>query len=245
MEFLRHIAQREWHHLNLCNNYATKTCVPQLCPPCSLWKSESKCCSVMSDSLWPHGLHRPWNSPGQNTGVGSVQFSSIAQSCPTLCNPLDCSTQISLSSTTPRVCLNSCPLSQWCHPIISSSVIPTGEGSSSLLQRITQPRAELRSPALQVDSLPAEQPGSPRILEWVSYPFSSQSRNQTGVSRIAGRFFTSWPTREVLFSTAYKFTAFLLSHGYTFCSLEKWTVMTSSQRKPQSWPVHPHYIFKC
>ena len=33
--------------------------------------------------------------------------------------------------------------------------------------------------------------GSPRILEWVAYPFSrgtSQPRNQTGVSSIAGRF---------------------------------------------------------
>ena len=28
-------------------------------------------CSVMSDSLWPHGLRSPWNSLGQNTGVGS------------------------------------------------------------------------------------------------------------------------------------------------------------------------------
>ena len=27
--------------------------------------------SVMSGSLWPHGLHSPWNSPGQNTGVSS------------------------------------------------------------------------------------------------------------------------------------------------------------------------------
>ena len=27
-------------------------------------------------------------------------------------------------SSSPRVCSNSCPLSQWCHPIISSSVIP-------------------------------------------------------------------------------------------------------------------------
>ena len=26
---------------------------------------------VMSDSLWPHGLYRLWNSPGQNTGVDS------------------------------------------------------------------------------------------------------------------------------------------------------------------------------
>ena len=28
----------------------------------------------MSDSLWPHGLHSPWNSPGQNTGVGSLSL---------------------------------------------------------------------------------------------------------------------------------------------------------------------------
>ena len=38
-----------------------------------------------------------------------------------------------------------------------------------------------------------------RILEWVSFPFSrgsSQSRVQTQVSHIAGKFFTSWATRE-------------------------------------------------
>ena len=34
-----------------------------------LW-SESH--SVVSDSLRPHGLYSPWNSPGQNTGVGSL-----------------------------------------------------------------------------------------------------------------------------------------------------------------------------
>ena len=41
--------------------------------------------------------------------------------------------------------------------------------------------------------------GSPRILEWVAIPFSSGSswlRNWTGVSCIAGGFFTSWATRE-------------------------------------------------
>ena len=41
--------------------------------------------------------------------------------------------------------------------------------------------------------------GSPRILEWVAYPFSRGSswpRNQTGVSGIAGRFFTNWATWE-------------------------------------------------
>ena len=31
-------------------------------------------CSVVSDSLRPHGLYCPWNSPGQNTGVGSLSL---------------------------------------------------------------------------------------------------------------------------------------------------------------------------
>ena len=38
-----------------------------------------------------------------------------------------------------------------------------------------------------------------RILEWVAFPFSrgsSQPRNRTGVSCIAGRFSTNWPIRE-------------------------------------------------
>jgi len=38
-----------------------------------------------------------------------------------------------------------------------------------------------------------------RILEWVTFPFSrvsSKSRDQTQVSLLAGRFFTSWATRE-------------------------------------------------
>ena len=41
--------------------------------------------------------------------------------------------------------------------------------------------------------------GSPRILEWVAYSFSresSQPRNQTRVSCIAGGFFTNWDIRE-------------------------------------------------
>ena len=39
-----------------------------------------------------------------------------------------------------------------------------------------------------------------RILEWVAFPFfngSSQSKDRTQVTRIAGEFFTSWATREV------------------------------------------------
>ena len=59
--------------------------------------------SVMSDSVRPHRqqhtrLPRPWDSPGKNTRVGCHFFlqcmkakseSEVAQSCPTLSNPMD------------------------------------------------------------------------------------------------------------------------------------------------------------
>ena len=59
----------------------------------------------MSDSVWPHRqqpirLPCPWDSPGKNTGVGChfllqcmkvKSESEVAQSCPNLSNPMDCS----------------------------------------------------------------------------------------------------------------------------------------------------------
>ena len=36
--------------------------------------NESESRSVVSDSLWPPGLYSPWNSLGQNTGVGSLSL---------------------------------------------------------------------------------------------------------------------------------------------------------------------------
>ena len=53
-----------------------------------------------------------------------IQFSSVAQSCPTLCDPMDRSTPGLPVHPTPRVHSNLCALSWWCHPAISSSVIP-------------------------------------------------------------------------------------------------------------------------
>ena len=37
-------------------------------------ESESESRSVVSNSLWLHGLYSPWNSPGQNTGVDSLSL---------------------------------------------------------------------------------------------------------------------------------------------------------------------------
>ena len=37
-------------------------------------QNESESHSVVSDSLWPHGLYTPWNSPGQNTSLHQQIF---------------------------------------------------------------------------------------------------------------------------------------------------------------------------
>ena len=100
-----------------------------------LWKSK------LLSRVWlfvTHGLYSPWNSPGQNTGVGSL----------------------------------------------------------SLLQgNLPNPGIKLRSPALWQILYQLSHQGSPRILEWVAYPFSSgssQPRNRTRVSCIAGGLVTNW-----------------------------------------------------
>ena len=68
-----------------------------------------------------------------------VQFSSVAQLCLTLCDPMDCSTPGCITSCpsacpspTPRVYSNSRPSSRWCHPAISSSVVPFSSCLQSL-----------------------------------------------------------------------------------------------------------------
>ena len=76
----------------------------------------------------------------------------------------------------------------------------TGMGSLSLLQR-TFPTQELNWGLLYCRWIlyQLSQKGSPRILEWVAYPFSrgpSRSRNWARVSCIAGGFFTNWAIRQ-------------------------------------------------
>jgi len=108
----------------------------------TLWRnlmspeSESERHSLLSDSLWPHGLYSPWNSPGQNTGVGlAVPYSG--------------------GSSQPR---NQTQVSR-----IAGRFLP-----------------HCRQNLYQVSHKE-----NPRILEWVAYPFSrgsSRPRNRTGSS---------------------------------------------------------------
>ena len=74
----------------------------------------------------------------------------VAQSCPTLCNPMDCSL----------------PGSSVCG-ILQARILE--EVAMPLSRDLLDPGIQLRSPALQVDSLPTEPPESPGE----SFQFSS------------------------------------------------------------------------
>ena len=70
--------------------------------------------------------------------------------------------------------------------------MPSSRGAS-------QPRDRTQVSRIARGLYPLSHKGSPRILEWVADPFSRGSswpRNWTRVSCIAGRFFTSWDTKE-------------------------------------------------
>ena len=146
----------------------------------------------MSDSVRPYGpkptrLPLPWDSPGKNTGVGChfllqcmkvKNESEVAQSCPTLSNPMDRS-----------------PPGSSVHGIFQARVLERGAiAFSSHVQLFVTPKTVARqaplsmgfsrreywsglpfpspgdlpdsgikpwSPALQADSLPSEPPGKP------------------------------------------------------------------------------------
>ena len=104
-------------------------------------------------------------------------MSSVSQSCPTLYNPMEYTV----------------------HGILQARKLewvgfPFSRG-------LPKPGIAPRFPTLQADSLPAESSEKPNNTGVSSLSFSSGSsrpRNQTSVSCIVGRFFTSLATREAL-----------------------------------------------
>ena len=105
---------------------------------------------VLNVHISHQDLYSPWNSQGQNTGVGS-------------CSRLQ-------------------------------GIFPT-QGSNPALLHCGWSLYQL------------SHQGGPRILEWVAYPFSSrssQTRNQIGVSCIAGGFFTNRAIKEAHMHTVYQ-----------------------------------------
>ena len=114
-------------------------------------------------------------APGKPSRVVCcVVLRLVAQLCQTLCDPMDCSPP----GSSVRVIFQA--------RILEWVAMPSSRGSSQPRDR----RAGLPH-CTQILYYVSHQ-GRPRILEWVAYPFSRESpRNQTRVSCIAGRFFTS------------------------------------------------------
>ena len=71
------------------------------------------------------------------------QFSSVAQLCPTLCDPMNHSMSgLPVHHKLPKLS-NSCPSSWWCHPAISSSVVPSSSYPQSLPASRSFPTSQL------------------------------------------------------------------------------------------------------
>ena len=89
------------------------------------------------------------------------------------------------------------PMDYTDHGILQARILewvafPFSRGSS-------QPRDQTQSPILQADFLPAESQGKPKNTEVDSLSLFQQiswPRDQTGVSCIAGGFFTNWAIRQ-------------------------------------------------
>ena len=74
----------------------------------------------------------------------SVEFGSVTQSCPTLCDPMNHSTPgLPVHHQLPEFTQDSCPSSWWCHPAISSSVIAFSSCPQSLPASESFPMSQL------------------------------------------------------------------------------------------------------
>ena len=136
------------------------------------------------DAICPfHGYIHVLFIPSVDGSLGCCHFLVVvvAQSCLTLCDPMD----YSLPGSSVHE---------------DSPGKNTGVGCHALLQGIFPNQGSNPGlPHCRWILYCLSHQGSPRILERVAHPFfrgSSQSRNRTRVSCIAGRFFTSWATRR-------------------------------------------------
>ena len=163
--------------------------------------------------MWPHRRQptrcpRPWDSPGKNTGVGChfllqcmkvKSGSEVAQSCPTLRDPMDCSllgssTRGIFQARVPELDVMSCPI--LCNAMDCS---PPGSSVRGSLQA--------------------------RIPEWVAISFSRGSswpRDRTWISCIDKRILYHWATREaqivVYYILSNAFFCIYLDGGFFFFS---------------------------
>ena len=94
---------------------------------------------------------------------GKIHISSVAQLCPTLRIHGLQHARLSCPSPTPGAYSNSCPSSRWCHPTISSSVIPF----SSCLQSFPASGSFLMSQLFTSGGQSIGVSASASVLQWI------------------------------------------------------------------------------
>ena len=78
------------------------------------------------------------------TAFSSFQFSSVAQLCPTLWDPMNCSTPgLPVHHQLPELTQTQHPSGQWCHPAISSWIVPFSSCPQSLPASESFPMSQL------------------------------------------------------------------------------------------------------
>ena len=137
--------------------------------------------SVMSNSLWPHGL----------------QHARLP--CP---------------SPFPGVCSNSCPLNQWCHPTISSSVIPFSSCLQSFPASGSFPMSQLFAPGGQRIGVSASASVLPmNISDWFSLGWTDCI---TLLSKGLSRVFSSTTVRKHQFFGSQPFHCLALTSKHDY-----------------------------
>ena len=151
----------------------------KILPNIYLWKHSKQCsknlsCSSLSNvrstqvlTWWStRGSKMCWAQPWKIRSHTRVYLMKVkvAQSCPTLCDPMDYTVHRLLQART----------LQWV-------AVPFSRRSS-------QPRVKARSPAFQVDSLPAEPQGKPYFSSNFDLSFQSQTPCGNFLHRIFFRF---------------------------------------------------------
>ena len=130
--------------------------------------------------------------------------------------------QASLSITTPRACSNSCPSCQWCHPTISSSVIPFSSHLQSFPASGSFPISQFFTSGGQSIGVSASASFFPMNIQdwsplgltgWISLQFK-------GLSRVF-----STPQFKSINSSALS-----LLYSPTLTSIPNWTIMEAQRR---------------
>ena len=135
-----------------------------------------------------------------------IQLSSVAQSCPTLCDPMNRSIPglTVHHQPTPRVHSDSHSSSQWCHPAISSSVVPFSSCPQSLPASESFPMSQLfawggqstRASALASFPRKNTQGWSSTWTGWISLQSKGLSRVFSNTTVQKYQFFGAQPSSQ-------------------------------------------------